>query len=575
MRRNQTVRSLVVFLGVMLFFCLGAFNKAYAKDTSGFKAYFIQTLLDDSGAGISYSIEVDNPSGSGAKRADHHKELLMTGADTQKYYIDKGLLNSNLKFDLSGNSDSKVTASIRKSLLNGGGTKNTYYLTNATPSKYKVKDKNGKTWRDADYKTRLLLSLPGWAGSDKTYQKKARDTTVNSLTPEMYRDAQKISEEAKDFNKAIGLNARAKYGDKVKDLKDYQIAQLIQDTANLKFYGKLKASKLKAGSEGKQTLTLTGYVKGSPVKEKLVYRRLKGTIKYANQHGGVIDDKDSSKTIPDTDTKYINWRAFALNALSAYSMGSTMSAESDTATAHNKFVDTINNWLGDFVLKISSSMNGLYAPIQDLIYNQGVRGSDSWTAGIIPTAAIPILKTLVYITNSIGSLLVIVGAARQIFKRSVDSIRDESLEITPTDLGYDTISSLIIMATNMFFIQYILEFNSSLVSYAWNLGQDYGVTDQFNSSYSGFVSGLAGIVIGLIMLWLSLDFSIYYLERTLLFVNDVVFLPLAIGMDSVTDNSNTKRYLEVWFGMLQIIFIQAIQAWVMTGAFALLGTAIN
>lgn len=284
-----------------------------------------------------------------------------------------------------------------------------------------------------------------------------------------------------------------------------------------------------------------GYKKGTPEFEDGVKNNLIG--QYAN------------------DIEYLNWAHLVLEAELLYAEGIAYDNYGDLFTksvTESVITDTFGNFLSNIQAKLD-----LY-PISDLIFNDGIFGSDAYIYGVFPAEWFPNMQMFFLIMSVVALSVIIISVLSQIGRAGLSANGRVGARYALMQSFWDSLVSTLGIA---FFIPLclILFYLSSLITDIFR-----GIAAMSPRGIDGLFPGnnygtLAGIVLAFAKLIICGYINILYILRMIMLVGLFCFAPIFIVAFGF--GKKGQQIMGSWLSeLIGNLLIQPIHA----GVFALL-----
>jgi len=290
--------------------------------------------------------------------------------------------------------------------------------------------------------------------------------------------------------------------------------------------------------------------------DKFVWKVKKGYK--ASTYDEEMEDGSLNKVASNSygvDTTYISWEHLFMTAGVLYAEGITYSNQADlyqTDAMESSVVSLVRNLL----MGLTSWMN-LYE-MEDLIFNNGVRGSNAFYYGAFSKNWTPYLINLYLIFSAIVVSLVFISIVRIILKKQTSTANLNS-RISLFDGIKDLIISLFLISFAWGVIRVIMLVNYEFVGIWANLVDDRTLADIGGGG--GSFTVLSGVVVQFTYFMLQIYTNYAYIIRGLFLAALIITSPLLLFAFNfgITGKKITSEFIRQFIGT---VFMQSFHAFV-------------
>lgn len=253
----------------------------------------------------------------------------------------------------------------------------------------------------------------------------------------------------------------------------------------------------------------------------------------------------------------ITWDMLVAEAFINYGCGVEASGvyASDPGLLEGYVVGLFNS-LVDFL----SGALGLWT-MDELIYNAGLRGGNSYAYGVFPTAWQSTIWTFFFICEIIAIAMLLVAIINNVLKKAASTV-NPIVRANAMNQLLDIIKIVVLLVMLPLLLQIGLSLSASLASmFAGALG-DQTATNRFSVLMYGS-STIGGVVMSILYLGAMIYFNAYYFLRSVIVAFLVIVAPLAVAMIGISEEK--KSYYKKWQNaIIGYVAIQPIHAMILT-----------
>lgn len=256
------------------------------------------------------------------------------------------------------------------------------------------------------------------------------------------------------------------------------------------------------------------------------------------------------------DTEYITWQQVIYQAEYTYkSKGITLAQGGEFNKPNALEVKIVEMF--ESLLNGLRNMLGLY-DINDLVYNDGVRGSGMYYMGTMPNSWLQ--KSMVFhlIFQSIAWCIITVAIVKMLLMRNLATI-NPSIRASLIEGLKDLFLTGIFLAFIFFGINSLMSLNMALVKV-------FGATTPDMNSLSGvnnYTNAFAGVIIQFFYFFIMLYLNFTYIVRGITIAVLIAMAPVFVV--SIAFGFKWKRFFDTWLKELTCnIFLQSFHAFILS-----------
>ena len=257
------------------------------------------------------------------------------------------------------------------------------------------------------------------------------------------------------------------------------------------------------------------------------------------------------------DTKYIHWATLATEAFVNFSADEKLQVTAEnvydsTPTMGERVLASIFGSLANFIANTLGLWN-----FDELVFNGGIRGTQSFVGGIFPTNWQSIIWTFFYISEIIAIIMLLYAIIYNVGKKALSTIDPVARASAIEQIKYLFIVAFL-LAIIPFVIPMLINASAELTGIFHDVLGGKTAEERFEklAQNSG---GLGSALTYLVYLGALLYFNVFYVSRALAISLLIILAPIFIAMMALSEN---KRQLTIaWFReFCANLFIQPLQA---------------
>ncbi|WCF11721.1 hypothetical protein NDS46_30725 (plasmid) [Paenibacillus thiaminolyticus] len=252
------------------------------------------------------------------------------------------------------------------------------------------------------------------------------------------------------------------------------------------------------------------------------------------------------------DVKYITWNSMMYQAFYAIFAKNMTAKESGTVAHVGPFEEAIKSMLESLFNGLRNLL-GLYG-MNELIYNDGIRGSNAWFFGIMPRAWEENVMIYHWIFQALAWALITFSIVKLLMARNMATI-NPSARVSLIEGIKDLLITGVVLAFIMPLINLFIMINSMIVDVFAAVGPDLDEMTGLNE-YTGLLAGvLLQFFYLIILMWLNFTYIIRSISVAILTVMSPIFIiTLSLG-------AKWKALFVNWTKeLLSNIFLQSFHA---------------
>lgn len=289
------------------------------------------------------------------------------------------------------------------------------------------------------------------------------------------------------------------------------------------------------------------------------YRMVKGYVDVRNSKDGESTHKAlglSSLSASD-DAAYIHWGTLAVEAFVNYGSEEKLQVtasdvysgkEGSLEKAIAGFLGSIANWIANAL--------GLWN-FDEIIFNAGIRGTDSYVGGVFPSSWQPTIWAFFFISEIAALAMLLFAIIYNVGKKAMSTIDPVARASAIEQIKY-----LFIVAIILGLLPLAIPIFLNLSKELTGLFHDALGGKTAEEKFKGFAAGgggLGAVLTYLLYLGALIYFNVFYVFRSLSISLLIILAPIFVAMMAINEN---KRYMTVtWFKEFNSqLFIQPLQA---------------
>lgn len=320
-------------------------------------------------------------------------------------------------------------------------------------------------------------------------------------------------------------------------------------------------------SKGKESKQLLYRMKKGYVSKCKVYKKGSTTECKSKELKNKMYDEIAVKGLAQSDTTYLSWSHLAYQANAAYFVEDLTGANSDV-------LEDKSNWLTEiivgFLQDILNQVEALLGlePADDLIFNQGIRGSDDFVYGVFPAGWMKIITVMHWLFQAIAWSLVTLALTKMLIQRNIATVNPFIRASLMEDIK-DLLLAGFLLASIWPFMQMFLFLNEGLVKMFASFSSSMGlssITDVSNLN----VGTIGGVIISFFFFFFDIFINVIYIFRSILIAILIVIGPLFII--SLAFGERFKQMFGTWMQeFISNVFIQSFHAFLFSFYILIIG----
>lgn len=309
----------------------------------------------------------------------------------------------------------------------------------------------------------------------------------------------------------------------------------------------------KTGTDKKTGLDSTDYlvISASGTEYEFPYRMAKGYTAKGTWDNRVYNSEYNLSG----DATYITWNMMMYQAFYAYSTKG-MTAKDGAEIAKPGVLEEAVTDLFRGMLNGIRNLLGLYS-LNELIYNDGVRGSAAWHYGVMPNAWDKNVSLYHWIFQAIAWSLISFAIAKLLIQRNLSTI-NPSMRVSLISGLQDLLLTGFILAFIMPVINFLMMLNSKLVGVLAAIGPDLDAV----TGVSNYSNALAGVLIQFFFLFILIYLNYTYIVRSITIAILTVLSPLFIY--TLALGGHWKQLFNQWMKeLVSNIFLQSFHSFIL------------
>ncbi|ADO59556.1 hypothetical protein [Paenibacillus polymyxa] len=311
----------------------------------------------------------------------------------------------------------------------------------------------------------------------------------------------------------------------------------------------------KTGIESKDYVTISQTKNGETLEYEFVYRVVKGYTEKGNWDNKVYNEAYKNPN----DTKYITWNMIMYQGVYAYS-AKGMTSKNGGEVAKPGQLEEMVAWMFESLYNGIRNLLGLY-DLNELIFNDGIRGSAAWHYGAMPMNWEENVTLYHWIFQLIAWTVIGFSIAKLLITRNISTI-NPSMRVSLISGVQDLMITGMILAFTMPIINVLLNINAKIVDIFAAVGPDLDSVMGVNN-YSNM---LAGIIIQFFFLFIMIYMNFTYIIRSITIAILTAMAPLFVVTLSL--GAKWKGLFSQWMKELTSnIFLQSFHSFILSFLF--------
>lgn len=219
------------------------------------------------------------------------------------------------------------------------------------------------------------------------------------------------------------------------------------------------------------------------------------------------------------DTKYLNWSNIAYQAWYSFDVNGHTTTNVNEIRRVGKLEESVVE-MTENTLRGLRDVLGLY-PMNDLVYNEGIRNSGYWHHGVMPSAWEDNMSKYYYVFLAVAYSIIMFAFAKMLIQRNL-SIVNPAMRVSMMEGIQDLIVTSIALVFLMPLMDFILMMNYRIVDLFGAL-KTHGNTLSEVNNYSGF---LGGVILQFFYFFVELWLNFTYIIRGIIIAIMMMMAPL-------------------------------------------------
>lgn len=259
------------------------------------------------------------------------------------------------------------------------------------------------------------------------------------------------------------------------------------------------------------------------------------------------------KDVPESTSGItITWGTLAAEAFINYACGVDAS---QVYSSVGFFEEQMVNFLGSIIDWAGNGL-GLWS-LDELMFNNGIRGGSSYAYGIFPVAWQSTVWTFFFIAELVAVAMLLFCIINNVVRRALSTVNPVSRATAMSQI-MDILKVVALLIMFPFLLQIGMGLSSSLAKLFGATAGGESAKSAFDSLRQG-TNGIGGCIVALLYLGALIYFNAYYFMRSIIVSFLIILGPLAIAMIGI--NEEYKKYFKQWSaGIISYIAIQPIHS---------------
>lgn len=253
----------------------------------------------------------------------------------------------------------------------------------------------------------------------------------------------------------------------------------------------------------------------------------------------------------------IDWAVLAAEAFINYGCGVEASAvySGEVGFLEEQLVGMFNG-----IIDWASGALGLWT-LDELVFNDGLRGGVSYAYGVFPTAWQSTVWTFFFIGEIIAIALLLFAIINNVVKKAMSTVNPITRANAMNQL-MDILKIVVLLMLLPILLQIGLSLSAKLASvFGAALGGETA-SEKFDAIIFNSAT-IGGVIISLLYLGAIIYFNAYYFMRSVIIAFLVIVAPIAISMIGISEEF--KKYYQKWQNtIISYVAIQPIHALILT-----------
>lgn len=289
---------------------------------------------------------------------------------------------------------------------------------------------------------------------------------------------------------------------------------------------------------------------------EFVYRMEKGYKEQGKWQNNVYRNNLYNLT---GDTKYITWNMIMYQGVYAYQVKGYTTKNGNEVAKPGALEEAVAGLLENLFNGIRNLL-GLYS-MNELIYNDGIRGSKAWYYGALPMSWEQNVMQYHLIFQALAWSLIVFAIIKALIQRNLATI-NPSMRVSLIEQIKDLLLTGVILSFTMPVIDLFLMFNNKLVDIFGAVAVDLDDLSGLNN----YTNLLAGILLQFFYLFISIYLNFVYIIRAITIAILTAMAPLFIV--TLAFGGRWKGLFGQWMReLLANIFLQSFHAFILAFLF--------
>lgn len=262
---------------------------------------------------------------------------------------------------------------------------------------------------------------------------------------------------------------------------------------------------------------------------------------------------DKEETIDGVNATYFHWGGFVLHAWQAASEGKDIFTQNaGSLSKPSKLTEVITDLIGFFTNELRSLL-GLYS-LNDLIFNEGSRGSNAFIHGIAPKSWVDSALTYHLIFQGFAMSLLLFSIVKTLLQRNLATV-NTNIRVSLIEGFQNIIVAAIGLALIIPLMNSLMYLNFIIAGFFGTTVPDYTAL----SDTTAYTNLLGGAVMQLVYFGIGLYYNFVYIIRSITIVILIAVVPLFIV--AFAFGGQWKSYFWAWFKeFIANVFMQSFHA---------------
>ncbi len=259
----------------------------------------------------------------------------------------------------------------------------------------------------------------------------------------------------------------------------------------------------------------------------------------------------------DSDIETVDWRIIMQEAFAHYAAGYT--SQTATEIEEPSIAIKLVVELGNAFVNGISHFFGLHN-VDELIFNGGMRATDTYLSGAIKKSWIPTINALYMVFFIVSLLTILFSIGKMVLRKNVANITGDNHESVVVGVKNLVVAGILLILMYPLFALF-LKFSFSITDIFANFA-DPLTRGEFFSKIAIAQNSIASVFASFVWLIMSIYLNIYYAMREILLAVLLASSPLFVMF--YTFGEDRQKAFTIWIKVfLATIFIQPIHAFVL------------